>query len=92
MAFKLGRTLMTYTVSHAMEVNPNFKHDVFGSFARYVKEDWGDLDEYDKLLNDKAVKENNDRIFAKYYTCGDPIYIITDRNRETTTIMLCSDY
>ena len=52
-----------------------------------VKQDLTDFE-----LEIEAVKENNDRIFAKYYTCGDPIYIITDRNRETTTIMLCSDY
>lgn len=43
-------------------------------------------------MNDDAVKNGDDRIFARYNNEEGDIYIITEWNREVTTILFPSEY
>ena len=88
----LGKMLVTESVTEKMLTNHFFFTFVLYSLSRYLDGDWGDLSVDDKEMNDDAVKQHNNRIFAKYVIPGDEIYIITEENRSVTTILFCSEY
>lgn len=45
-----------------------------------------------KKMNDSAIKNNDDRILAKYNYGETAIYIITEWDRSTTTILFVDEY
>lgn len=92
MKFKLGQTVMTRGIAQAIRENVAFGSEINKAFNRYVSGDWGELNQEDKEMNDLAVANNNDRIFAKYETSRDPIYIITEYDRSATTLLFCYEY
>ncbi|MDE6020535.1 MAG: hypothetical protein K2H01_06040 [Ruminococcus sp.] len=51
------------------------------------------MDDEDKALNDAAVKNGDERIFAAYIdSTGRKIWIITEWDRSATTILFPSEY
>lgn len=92
MKFKLGQTVMTRGIAQTMNENIGFGKEVRKAFDRYISGDWGELCQEDQEMNDIAVKKNNNRIFAKYETSVDPIYIITEYDRSYTTVLFCNEY
>jgi hypothetical protein len=61
---------------------------------RHLGGDWGEMDPHDSRLNDRALESGQDRIFSAYLL-GDgvtKIWIITERGRSATTILLPSEY
>ena len=92
MKFDLGQTIMTRGIALAMNANINFGKEVRTAFDRYVSGDWGELCQEDREMNDIAVEKNDNRIFAKYETSVDPIYIITEHDRSYTTVLFCNEY
>jgi hypothetical protein len=59
---------------------------------RHLTGDWGDLDEFDKLQNESALK-NDYRILSAYdLKTGTRIWIITEADRSSTCLLLPSDY
>lgn len=90
MKFHLGQCVATRNAVELMEqqgVNP------LHLLLRHVNCDWGDLDAHDKRLNDAAVANGMDRIFSSYrLPSGDKLWVITDADRSSTTILLPSDY
>lgn len=88
MRFNLGQIVMTRAISETVD-----RDKLLGLLTRYKNCDWGDLEKSDKKLNDSAIKNNDDRILAKYDIGEDePIYIITEWDRSVTTIMFTSEY
>lgn len=88
MDFELGTVVMTNAIDKTVD-----KSILRQALYRYVNNDWGDLGDDDKKMNDLAVKNNDDRIFAKYNIGEDePIYITTEWDRSYTTIMFTSEY
>lgn len=88
--FDLGQVVMTNRINEKLNVS-----QISNLLTRYVSEDWGELGEEDKAMNDSAVKNNDDRIFAKYILDDDknnPIYIITEYDRSCTTILFANEY
>lgn len=62
------------------------------SLQRYARCDWGDIDAEDAQLNDDAIK-SGDRVVAAYINAtGTKIYIITERDRSVTTVLLPEEY
>ena len=64
--------------------------------ARYLHRhhcgDWGDeLCPEDKEANDQSLKDGT-RLLSRYATTGGSIYIITEHDRSSTTILLPSEY
>ena len=90
--FNLGMVVITRGANELAENNEKFKKFIEQSFTRYISCDWGEMDEGDKRLNNKALK-NGDRIFAQYVFDNDlKIWIITEWDRSVTTILLPEEY
>lgn len=59
---------------------------------RHVTGDWGDLDEHDRNENELALQKGL-RLFSAYQTTkGVRIWVITERDRSATTILLPDEY
>lgn len=88
--FSPGAMVMTEGVENLISegrLNPN------AYLRRHIGGDWGDLSEDDRRLNDAALKSGQDRLFSSYQV--DPnltLWIITERDRSVTTLMLPSEY
>lgn len=87
-----GTLVMTRGIKFATEETPSFIKEVLTAFDRYKKNDWGDMSDADKELNDEAVVNGNERIFAVYNTTKGKIYIITEWDRSATTILFSDEY
>lgn len=94
MLFEVGQTVITRGLHNTIENNEQAQKEVSKIFNRYINGDWGNLDDYDKKLNDNAVKYNNDRILGKYHinSINRDIYIITEFDRSYTTFLFCNEY
>ena len=90
---KIGQLVISRGLNDAVAGNKETAREVYGALDRYLSGDWGDLQEEDKVLNNKAVADpGSDRILARYnLNCGD-IYIITEWDRSYTTLMYCNEY
>lgn len=61
--------------------------------ARHISGDWGDIEfEDDKRMNDHAVASGVDRIMSVYKVGDDKVWIITEADRSSTTLLLPSEY
>lgn len=96
--FEIGRLvasrgIMEQIESEALSDN-DFRTFINKSFERYIKCDWGDLDEEDKALNDNAVERGDLRILAAYIRpeTKEKIWIITEADRSYTTILFPNEY
>ncbi len=93
MKFELGLVVQTRSISEARENDKAFDKEVNNCFLRYCNADWSDMEyEEDKAMNDAAIVNNNNRIFATYNTSKGKIYIITEWDRSVTTILFPEDY
>lgn len=85
--FDLGQVVIT---PNAMNALP--QAEVLVALGRHVSGDWGDLDEFDKAENERALIEGS-RLFSAYHASnGVKFYIITEWDRSVTTILLPEDY
>lgn len=91
--FETGQVVVTAGVAAKMEHNPGFIKFILVSFKRYETCDWGNIRPDDAKMNDKAVKNGDDRILAMYEDEKyGKIWIITERDRSVTTILFPSEY
>ena len=76
----------------ALEILKVAKQDPIMLLSRHVNGDWGELDETDKKENELSVKEGF-RILSAYTlnNCV-RVWIITEADRSSTTILLPSEY
>lgn len=93
MKFELGQTVVTRGVNETIAESAQFSQFIVSSIRRYVANDWGEMCSDDAQMNDRAVKNNDDRIVARYNNeeYGD-IYIITEWDRSATTILFVDEY
>lgn len=89
---KMGTLVMTKGIGMSMHRSEDFAKFILASYERYKRQDWGDLCNEDKKMNDSAVKNNDDRIFARYNSHYGDIYIITEWDRSATTILFTHEY
>ena len=91
--FVLGELVITSAAAAKLETA-----SVIDTLIRHQLGDWGDLEKEDCERNEEAVKDGA-RVFSAYW--GDAknnrfeaarFYIITEWNREATTILLPEDY
>lgn len=90
--FSLGCQAMTPGVQ---ELVVSGALDIFSIISRHVRGDWGDLSDDDKRANDEAVKDGDLRIFSSYNHPASPdgkIWIITEADRSSTTLLFPSEY
>lgn len=63
----LGRVVVTDGINREIKTHHDFH--IFVSeclISRYLNEDWGEMCQEDKEMNDSAVKYGQNRIFASY--------------------------
>jgi len=96
MKFSLGKIIVA--TPGAVEALLKANQSPADFIARHVAGDWGDLSAEDKRLNDEAVADNDNpetrgRVFSAYKTAnGEKIWVITEASRESTCILLPSEY
>ena len=60
--------------------------------SRHIKGDWGDVDKEDAHANERAIADGT-RIFSVYtLRNGTTVWIITEADRSSTTVLLPDDY
>ena len=85
--FTLGELVITRAA--AAELPPD---RVVHSLIRHSQGDWGQLDAHDRELNERGL-DGGGRLFSVYAPEDAPrFYIITEWNREATTVLLPEDY
>jgi hypothetical protein len=86
--FNLGHIVATPGALELLEEN-FARPDEF--ILRHVSGDWGDLNENDTDLNNRALLRG-DRILSRYWIGVEVIYIITEADRSVTTILIPDEY
>lgn len=87
--FETGQIVWT---PGAQELFSRIEASPLDSVMRHVTGDWGDLGEEDKIANNEAI-DAGVRIFSAYQlTKNEKIWIITEADRSSTTILLPSEY
>ncbi|WP_394246004.1 type I restriction endonuclease subunit M [Vibrio profundi] len=89
--FELGKTVMTQGVADIIENNIGSQGSLSNALARHENGDWGSICIEDKITNDEATK-TGERVLSEYKLCGARIWIITERDRSVTTVLLPSEY
>jgi hypothetical protein len=89
MRFPLGRVGATPGALRALEQAGQMPAEFLD---RHMNGDWGDVPEEDKQENEFSVAHGL-RILSAYTTsAGEKIWIITEADRSSTTILLPSEY
>ena len=87
--FDPGRCCATPAAVHELAKNYVLADDLLD---RHVNGDWGDLSYEDRLRNELALVEM-ERVLSCYRVDENvKIYVVTDADRSTTTVMLASEY
>lgn len=87
--FDFGNVVATRTLFNHCQTH---KFPLLPYLLRHVNCDWGDVCKSDWESNDKAVKEGL-RILSEYkLPDGLKIWIITEWDRSTTTLLFPEDY
>jgi hypothetical protein len=85
--FPLGQTVMTRAALDVLH-----PEDVKSCLARHANGGWGDLNQDDWTQNEVALSQNL-RLFSVYHDrSSTKFYIITERDRSATTVLLPADY
>ena len=86
--FDLGRVVITIGARDIIQDSMPKLNEII---ARHQNGDWGDIDEEDKELNDMALSSES-RLLSSYSIDGHRIWVITEADRSSTTILLPSEY
>ena len=65
--------------------------EVLSLVGRHVKGDWGDLNDEDCQANQRALIDGG-RLFSAYLVDDQKIYIITEADRSSTTVLFAEEY
>lgn len=83
--------VITKGIDNAMKESKTFVKEIDDACGKYIKKDWGNLCEEDRVVNEDAIKYGG-RVFASYNTVKGKIYIITEADRSVTTILFADEY
>ena len=89
--FSLGQLLMTRGVNDKMAQDDGFAKFVYNSLKRHASGDWGDLCHEDIQENELSLKEGF-RLLSAYKNEEEKIWIITEADRSSTTILFPKEY
>ena len=87
--FPLGQVVATPGALAALE---QAGHAPLEFISRHVAGDWGELDEEDRRENEFSLKEGFRILSAYRLKDGTKIWIITEADRSSTTILLPEEY
>lgn len=87
--FKLGHVVATPAALEALQVAGVVP---FALLLRHASGDWGDLDDDDKRENELSLTHELRILSAYALPTGQRVWIITEADRSSTTILLPEDY
>ncbi len=95
--FELGDVVMTAEVARMVDEEDDAFVIVLDCLQRHSEGDWGDRCEEDRRMNDEAIEaerdgEETDRLFSAYETGIGKLYVITEWDRSTTTVLTPEEY
>ena len=84
---------LTVCASNDLLANVRFvEHDEVSEFDSRAGT-WDELPAEDRALNLRSLEKGEEgRIFSAFTLLDEPIYVITERDRSCTTVLLASDY
>jgi hypothetical protein len=86
-SFPLGQTVVTRNALDVLE-----PEDVRQALQRHTTGDWGDVCAADKAENELSLREGFRLLSAYKDRHGTAFWIITEANREVSTVLLPEDY
>lgn len=98
-SFQSGQHLMSRAINDLSMAHKEFALFLFECLTRHLKGDWGDCCPEDIATNEEALL-NGDRLFSVYHLpqelnnihTNDKLWIITEANRQYTTVIFPNDY
>src|SRR3954467_12422463 len=87
--FPLGQTVATPGALEALE---EAGENPVALLNRHATGDWGELDEHDRLENERSLAEGYRLLSTYILSTGVKIWIITGADRSVTTLLLPSEY
>nr|AKN36317.1 Plasmid related protein [Vibrio tasmaniensis] len=87
--FSLGKVVYTQGVEQLLDNNVGANLSIY--LQRHQSGDWGETCIEDKITNDEATK-TGERVISNYTICDQSVWIITERDRSVTTILLPCEY
>ena len=91
MSFQLGRVVWTRYINDCVAENALFAEFVLDSLKRHANCDWGELSTEDKKENDFSLDKHL-RLFSVYKKDKFVIWVITEADRSTTTVLFPAEY
>lgn len=88
--FRLGTLVITDGVDRV--ANADGYSEILQCVVKHVTGDWGVLDKIDMDMNESALIHGGRILSAYNLNDGTRIYIITEADRSSTTILLPSEY
>lgn len=90
MLFSLGTVVATDEISVACQ-DSSFASGVRNALNRHMKGDWGNVCDSDKALNNQALTDET-RLLSSYEVNGQKVWIITEADRSSTTVLFPHEY
>ena len=84
--FPLGQIVITANAQATID-----PADVQQGLSRHARGDWGNVPPEDSELNEFGLK-HGERLFSAYGEAKRRFWIITERDRSVTTVLLPQDY
>jgi hypothetical protein len=89
MKFALGRLFAT---PGAIMAAGNADDNLITYLNRHADGDWGELSQDDRLANAQALKNGSRLLSAYHLDDGTKIWIVTEADRNATTVLLPDEY
>lgn len=89
---KTGIKVMTSGIVEKITDNKKFANQVKYFLELFLQGDWGDIPEDDKEMNNINVQMGTGSLMGAYNTCEGRIWIMTEHDRNVTTILFPDEY
>jgi len=87
--FPFGQVVATPGVLQALEEAGETPATLL---RRHITGDWGEVDEYDRQENERSLVDGCRLLSAYTLSTGTKLWIITEADRSSTTLLLPSEY
>lgn len=89
-----AQIVLTAGINNKCRENPDFNSFIASCIERFKNKDWGELPAEDAEMNEAALGNEDDRLFAAYDNVwgGGKVYVITECDGSLTTILFADEY
>jgi hypothetical protein len=87
-----GRDALREAAESSDAPGVKFAKEALKLLQRHAAGDWGEVSAEDKAANDRAVEDGTRVISAYKLSTGVKVWVITEANRASTTILLPEEY